>query len=265
MATENHLAGQRSPYLLQHLHNPVDWYPWGGEAFEKAGTENKPVFLSIGYSTCHWCHVMERESFEDTGVARIMNESFVPVKVDREERPDIDKVYMTACQMITGSGGWPLTIVMTPDKKPFFAGTYIPRQSGNGMTGLIDLLERIRSLWTSQRSDIDASAETIAAALAELPEPGSAGAFNREILSRAFGIFTGIYDPVNGGFDGAPKFPSPHNYPFPFAPLERYRGECRARHGAGNACADAPRRDLRPGGLRISPVFDGRKVVGPAF
>ena len=210
MAHENHLAGQRSPYLLQHLHNPVDWYPWGDEAFAKAGAENKPVFLSIGYSTCHWCHVMERESFEDEGIARIMNESFVAVKVDREERPDIDKVYMTACQIISGSGGWPLTIVMTPDKKPFFAATYIPRESGYGMIGLAELLERIRAIWIDRRGEIDASAESITAALAGGPEAAAAEVAEHDILSRAYGLFSRTYDSDYGGFGGAPKFPSPH-------------------------------------------------------
>jgi uncharacterized protein len=228
MATENHLAGQRSPYLLQHLHNPVDWYPWSEEAFAKAGAENKPVFLSIGYSTCHWCHVMERESFEDAGIARIMNESFVAVKVDREERPDIDKVYMAACQMIAGTGGWPLTIVMTPDKKPFFAATYIPRESGYEVMGLTDLLERIRAIWTERRDEIDTSAETITAALTVRPEAGGAGAIDREILSRAYGVFSRIYDPVNGGFGSAPKFPSPHNIIF-LLRYWKYTGE-KAAH-----------------------------------
>jgi uncharacterized protein len=123
----NRLANEKSPYLLQHADNPVDWYPWGEEAFEKARKENKPILLSIGYSTCHWCHVMEHESFEDNEVAALMNDTFVCIKVDREERPDIDNIYMTVCQMLTGSGGWPLTIFLTPDKKPFFAGTYIPK------------------------------------------------------------------------------------------------------------------------------------------
>ncbi|GAH00124.1 unnamed protein product, partial [marine sediment metagenome] len=129
---KNHLAGETSPYLLQHVHNPVDWYPWGDEAFEKAKREDKPIFLSIGYSTCHWCHVMAHESFEDEEVAELMNDTFVCIKVDREERPDIDNVYMTVCQMMTGSGGWPLTIIMTPDKKPFYATTYIPKNDSPG-------------------------------------------------------------------------------------------------------------------------------------
>ena len=128
----NRLINEKSPYLLQHAYNPVDWYPWCAEAFDKAHTENKPVFLSIGYSTCHWCHVMAHESFENPEIARLLNEVFVCIKVDREERPDIDKVYMNACQMMTGAGGWPLTIVMTPDRQPFFAATYIPRESGFG-------------------------------------------------------------------------------------------------------------------------------------
>jgi uncharacterized protein YyaL (SSP411 family) len=129
MEKANRLINEKSPYLLQHAYNPVDWYPWGEEAFEKARKENKPIFLSIGYSTCHWCHVMERESFEDPEVAKLMNEVFVSIKVDREERPDIDNIYMTICQMMTGSGGWPLTIIMTPDKKPFFAGTYFSKDT----------------------------------------------------------------------------------------------------------------------------------------
>ena len=145
MQAGNHLVGQKSPYLIQHCNNPVDWYPWTNDAFTKAIREDKPIFLSIGYSTCHWCHVMERESFEDTAVAQLLNETFVSIKVDREERPDIDKVYMNVCQLMTGSGGWPLTIIMTPEKKPFFAATYIPKESRMGMLGLVELLGKIRS------------------------------------------------------------------------------------------------------------------------
>src|SRR4030065_648040 len=140
----NRLTSEVSPYLRQHAHNPVDWYPWGPEAFEKAQKESKPIFLSIGYSTCHWCHVMAHESFENPEVARLMNETFVSIKVDREERPDIDGVYMTVCQMMTGSGGWPLTVVMTPDKEPFFAATYIPKGTRFGRAGMLDLVPRIK-------------------------------------------------------------------------------------------------------------------------
>jgi uncharacterized protein len=213
MKKENHLSGESSPYLLQHLYNPVDWYPWGDEAFARAREEDRPVFLSIGYSTCHWCHVMERESFENDEVATILNGSFIAVKVDREERPDIDKVYMAACQMMTGTGGWPLTILMTPDKKPFFAGTYIPRESGGG-TGLIDLLLRVKSLWKDRRAAVLESAESAAAALGGTARDAGAGGAVDDITGRAFQAFSRNYDLVEGGFGGAPKFPSPHNLLF---------------------------------------------------
>jgi uncharacterized protein YyaL (SSP411 family) len=144
---------EASPYLQQHAYNPVDWFPWGDEAFNKAKKENKPIFLSIGYSTCHWCHVMAHESFEDEDVAKQMNDAFVSVKVDREERPDIDSVYMAACQILIGGGGWPLTIIMTPDLKPFFAATYIPRLSRYGRVGMMDLIPRVKSLWENQRDN----------------------------------------------------------------------------------------------------------------
>ncbi len=149
----NHLKNEKSPYLIQHAKNPVDWYPWGDEAFEKAKKEDKPIFLSIGYSTCHWCHVMAHESFEDHDVAALLNNVFVSVKVDCEERPDIDSVYMTACQIMTGTGGWPLTIIMTPDKKPFFAGTYFPKESGFGTIGLKDLILNVMDIWNDNRKE----------------------------------------------------------------------------------------------------------------
>jgi hypothetical protein len=150
----NRLAKEKSPYLLQHAQNPVDWYPWSEEAFEKAVKEDKPIFISIGYSTCHWCHVMEKESFEDEEVAKLLNEKFVSIKVDREERPDIDSIYMKACVVITGSGGWPLTIIVTPQKRPFFAGTYLPKKSRSGMIGLVDLLGNVGDLWERDRSKL---------------------------------------------------------------------------------------------------------------
>ncbi|MGA1849185.1 MAG: thioredoxin domain-containing protein, partial [Thermoplasmatota archaeon] len=150
----NRLANETSPYLLQHAQNPVDWYPWGPEAFEKAGKEDRPIFLSIGYSTCHWCHVMAHESFEDGEVASKMNRTFVSIKVDREERPDIDTVYMKAAALATGRGGWPLTVIMTPDKKPFFLATYIPRESRYGMTGLLELLDTLDSMWRERRDEL---------------------------------------------------------------------------------------------------------------
>ncbi|MGM0446311.1 MAG: DUF255 domain-containing protein, partial [Bacillota bacterium] len=147
MASYNHLEGEESPYLKQHVDNPVDWYPWGEEAFKKAKENDRPIFLSIGYSTCHWCHVMEEESFTDKKVAKILNENFVAVKVDREERPDIDKLYMEVCKTMTGGGGWPLTIFMTPDKKPFHATTYIPKNDKYGRKGLFTILPEIINLW----------------------------------------------------------------------------------------------------------------------
>lgn len=147
MEKHNKLIDEKSPYLLQHVHNPVEWYPWGGEAFDTARREDKPIFLSIGYSTCHWCHVMERESFEDPEIAKLLNETFVSIKVDREERPDIDMFYMQVCQMMTGRGGWPLTIIMTPEKEPFYAATYIPRDSRFGMIGMRELIPQIKDMW----------------------------------------------------------------------------------------------------------------------
>jgi len=161
----NRLIHEKSPYLLQHARNPVDWYPWGSDAFTRAKTEDKPVFLSIGYSTCHWCHVMAHESFEDRDVAALLNRDFICIKVDREERPDIDSTYMAVCQMMTGQGGWPLTVILTPEKKPFFAGTYIPKKSRFGITGLMDLIPRISGLWHNQQKDLIATADTITAAL----------------------------------------------------------------------------------------------------
>ena len=157
----NHLKGQSSPYLLQHAQNPVDWYPWGEEAFQKAKQEDKPIFLSIGYSTCHWCHVMAHECFENTEIANILNQSFISIKVDREERPDIDSVYMSVCQALTGSGGWPMSIFMTADQKPFFAGTYYPPLSRPGIIGFVDLLLAITDKWNTQRLELITSAETI--------------------------------------------------------------------------------------------------------
>jgi uncharacterized protein YyaL (SSP411 family) len=150
----NKLINEKSPYLLQHAYNPVNWFPWSDEAFEKAKQEDKPIFLSIGYSTCHWCHVMEKESFEDDEVAKLMNDTFISIKVDREERPDIDGIYMSVCQMITGSGGWPLTIVMTPDKKPFFTGTYFPKQNRFNRIGMIELIPKLKDIWLNRKEEV---------------------------------------------------------------------------------------------------------------
>ena len=210
----NKLIHEKSPYLLQHAENPVDWYPWGPEAFEKARKEDKPIFLSIGYSTCHWCHVMAHESFEDSEVARLMNEVFVSIKVDREERPDIDSIYMTVCQMMTGSGGWPLTIIMTQEKKPFFAATYIPKQSRFGRIGMLDLTSRIRELWTTKRGDLLRSADQVTAALKETIQNEPAIKLDESILKSAYEMLATSFDEKHGGFGTAPKFPTPHNLMF---------------------------------------------------
>jgi len=210
----NRLIFQKSPYLLQHAENPVDWYPWSEEAFEKAKKENKPVFLSIGYSTCHWCHVMARESFEDPKVAKLMNETFVSVKVDREERPDIDSVYMTVCQMMTGSGGWPLTIIMTPNKEPFFAATYIPKETRFGRAGMLTLIPRIKELWSTRQAEVLSSATQITASL-QNTAPGAPGeGLNEPLLHLAYKQLLERFDEHHGGFGSAPKFPKPHNLLF---------------------------------------------------
>ena len=210
----NHLSSEKSPYLLQHADNPVDWYPWGEKAFQKAKSENKPILLSIGYSTCHWCHVMAHESFEDPEVAQLMNDVFVSIKVDREERPDIDKIYMTVCQIMNNSGGWPLTIIMTPDKKPFFAGTYFPKETRFGRIGLVDLTKKINELWNNQRSELINSSERIVYALQDLSQESPGESLNTKTLEKAYSQLKSQFDDQNGGFGLAPKFPSPHNLLF---------------------------------------------------
>lgn len=211
---KNHLINEKSPYLLQHANNPVNWFPWCDEAFEKAQTENKPIFLSIGYSTCHWCHVMEHESFEDIEVATEMNKTFISIKVDREERPDIDSIYMTVCQMLTGSGGWPLTIIMTPDKKPFFAGTYFPKETRFGRIGMLELSKKIAENWISERSKIDFSAEQITEAVKNQNNSVGKLQITEEAMANAFEQFKSRFDSKFGGFGSSPKFPSPHNLTF---------------------------------------------------
>jgi len=212
--SKNRLIHEKSPYLLQHASNPVDWYPWGEEAFKRAEKEDRPIFLSIGYSTCHWCHVMEKESFEDGEVSKLMNKFFVSIKVDREERPDIDNVYMKICQMITGRGGWPLTIIMTPDKKPFFAGTYLPKQSRFNQVGMMDLVPRIGELWAKQRRDLLASAEKVTLALSQQSFTSSGHNLDESTLNLAFQHLVQSFDAHYGGFSQAPKFPTPHNIAF---------------------------------------------------
>ena len=208
----NRLADASSPYLLQHKDNPVNWFEWGPEAFARAREEDKPVFLSIGYSTCHWCHVMAHESFEDEEVARLMNEAFVNIKVDREERPDIDQIYMTVCQMMTGQGGWPLTVLLTPDKEPFFAATYLPKESRQGRIGMLDLVPRVASAWKEEREKVTQTATTLTQRLQQAdrhtPEGNQPSADDIAAAATQLGR---AYDATHGGFGGAPKFPSPHH------------------------------------------------------
>jgi uncharacterized protein YyaL (SSP411 family) len=212
----NRLIHEKSPYLLQHAHNPVDWFPWSEAAFEKARKENKPIFLSIGYATCHWCHVMERESFEDPQAAAALNEAFVPIKVDREERPDIDAVYMAACQMVSGSGGWPLNVMLTPDKKPFFAGTYLPRHTRFGRPGLVEICKQIQTLWKNNPDRVLEAANGITGQLNRAFDfsTGTDQKLDFDIMGQAFAQISRSYDPQYGGFDPAPKFPTPHRLQF---------------------------------------------------
>lgn len=213
--SSNRLKHSKSPYLLQHADNPVDWYPWSDDAFEKAKSEDKPVFLSIGYATCHWCHVMAHESFEDDKVAELMNDAFVNIKVDREERPDIDNTYMTVCQMLTGRGGWPLTIVMTPDKEPFFAGTYLPKESRGQQLGMTDLIPQIHEIWTKDRNRINQSVDSIKEGFSKTLTLGSsAEKLPGDVIVKAKQSLAQQYDETYGGFGSQPKFPSPHNLLF---------------------------------------------------
>lgn len=209
----NRLKNETSPYLIQHAENPVDWYPWCKEAFEKAKSEDKPIFLSIGYSTCHWCHVMAHESFEDEKTAKILNKHFISIKVDREERPDIDSVYMSVCQAFTGSGGWPMSIFMTWDKKPFFAGTYFPPYSHYGMPGFSDLINAIANQWNNNRPELLNSADEIITHLKN-KESNNRNLNDISLIESAVRIFTESFDSVYGGFGSAPKFPTPHNLLF---------------------------------------------------
>ena len=241
----NRLKSEKSPYLLQHKDNPVNWYPWCEEAFRRAKEEDKPIFLSIGYSTCHWCHVMAHESFEDETAAQILNQGYICIKVDREERPDIDAVYMSVCQAVTGSGGWPLTIVMTPEQKPFFAGTYFPRERYYGRPGLVDILRELLSLWKNRREELVRAGEEITAAInrtGSAANPGNSRISRRDnaILRKAYQIFAQQFDPVWGGFGSAPKFPAPHNLLFLMRYAEEEEG-CRADREGSEALRMAER------------------------
>jgi len=210
----NNLTHEKSPYLLQHAHNPVNWYPWGEEAFEKAQSENKPIFLSIGYSTCHWCHVMAHESFEDEEVAAILNEKYIAIKVDREERPDVDSIYMRVCQMMTGHGGWPLTIFMTPEKIPFYAGTYFPKESKYGIPGLIEALTQLYEKYKTDPGHIEEVTESVTDALNNTVTEKSEHRLSKKHLDEAYEQLGKRFDFIYGGFGEEPKFPMPQNLLF---------------------------------------------------
>jgi len=240
----NRLVFEKSPYLLQHAANPVDWHPWNEEAFQKAKNQDKPVFLSIGYSTCHWCHVMEHESFEDPQVASLINENFIPIKVDREERPDLDQIYMAVCQAVTGTGGWPLTIILTSDREPFFAGTYFPKESRFGRTGLMELIPKLAELWQTKRGELLESADQIVSFLRQDNQPAS-GELEKEIFDKAYQQLSGRFDSLQGGFGSAPKFPSAHNLIF----LLRYW-----HHSGQDHALDMVEKTLQK--MRLGGIFD---------
>ena len=222
--TPNRLIREKSPYLLQHAHNPVDWYPWGVEAFDKAKREDKPVFLSIGYSTCHWCHVMERESFENPAVAELLNRWFVPVKVDREERPDVDRLYMTALQAMGLGGGWPLNAFLTPEREPFYGGTYFPPDARYGRPGMTEVLPRVHEVWTGQRAEVVTQGSRLLNAIRDaVAHRGAAGSDSpvtpdviAQRFERCYRALERSHDPERGGFSTAPKFPSVANLNFLF-------------------------------------------------
>ncbi len=211
----NHLDGESSPYLLQHARNPVDWYPWGEEALRKARAEDRPIFLSIGYAACHWCHVMEEESFENSEVANILNENFISIKVDREQRPDLDQIYMAATTAMTGSGGWPMTVFLTPDLKPFYAGTYFPPEDRYGKPGFKRLIEELARIYRTDRTRIDQVADQLTDALISSSQPAVTSVpLNQSVIQNAVNGLLDNFDRVNGGFGGAPKFPRPTDLSF---------------------------------------------------
>src|SRR4051794_40776311 len=206
----NRLSKETSPYLLQHQHNPVDWYPWGPEAFEAARSQDKPIFVSVGYSTCYWCHVMERQCFENPNIAAEMNSRFINIKVDREERPDVDQLYMTAVQVLTQHGGWPMSVWLTPDLKPFYGGTYFPPEDSHGRPGFPTVLNALSEAWANRREDINKSADQLVSILRQLAQPTPSDrdfTVDEPYIDRLIDRSTSDYEPIYGGFGHAPKFP----------------------------------------------------------
>ncbi len=271
----NRLARERSPYLLQHAGNPVDWYPWGDEAFERARQEDKPIFLSIGYSTCHWCHVMEHESFEDAGIAALLNRDFVSIKLDREERPDVDRVYMSFVQSTTGSGGWPMTIFATPQLKPFFGGTYFPPASRWGRPGFTDLIGEIARVWKEDRPRVESAATELLRSAEGgdrhgQPARGGVGDRPADALDIAVEQFQMAFDRRRGGFGDAPKFPRPSELLFL---LREYARRTAAGHTTSapllmvdrDAARDGARRHARPRRRRLPPLLGRWRLARPAL
>ena len=250
----NRLVFEKSPYLLQHAKNPVDWYAWGEEAFQRAELEDKPIFLSIGYATCHWCHVMEHESFEDVEVAKLLNEAFVCIKVDREERPDIDQIYMSVCQVMTQRGGWPLTIIMAPNKFPFFAATYISKFGRYHMIGMMDLIPRISELWKGEREKLLENGDHIVSFLRQASLEVSGEDLDESVLDQAYEELKVRFDEVHGGFGSAPKFPTPHNLVF----LLRYYQ--RSKENFALEMVEKTLQEMRLGGTN-SYVFSVKKCA----
>ena len=264
----NRLADETSPYLRQHKDNPVDWYPWGEEAFARARAEDRPVLLSVGYSACHWCHVMAHESFEDPATAEVMNRLFVNIKVDREERPDVDSVYMTAVQSMTGQGGWPMTVFLTPDGRPFYGGTYFPKDDRHGLPGFTRLLEAVDDAWRERRDELLGQAGRLAAALArsgELPGAGDASALTVAVLDRAAVQLAAQFDSRFGGFGGAPKFPQAMSLDHLLRHYVRTGDPGLARHRRRHARRHGRRRDVRPARRRLPPLLGRRPLAGAPF
>ena len=254
----NRLQHEKSPYLRRHAQDPVDWYPWGAEALEKARRENRPIFLSIGYATCHWCHVMAEESFADAEVAEALNRAWVAVKVDREERPDLDAVYMRACRAMTGSGGWPMTLLLTPEGEPFFAATYLPKNSSGRRMGLLPLLRAAAEKWAREPEALRRAGGELMPLLANAAAPGGDGA-DPALTDRAAEQLAASYDAEYGGFGTAPKFPAAHDLLF-LLRWARLSGDKKAR-----AMAEHTRRHLRPVRRGLCPLLDRPGVARAAF
>ena len=263
----NRLAAEKSPYLLQHAQNPVDWYPWGDEAFARARAEDKPIFLSVGYSTCHWCHVMEHESFEQPAVADVLNQSFVSIKVDREERPDVDRVYMTFVQATTGAGGWPMSVWLTPELKPFYGGTYFPPESRYNRPGFVEVLQAISRAWRDERERIELSATELVRRMREsaTASPDGAAAPAPDVLARGVAAFAQAYDARHGGFGSAPKFPRPSELLFLLREHARTREPVPRDLALHALRAMALGRHARPRRRRLSSLLGGRGVARPAL